>query len=41
MAASLYAAVTVLGAMRQRQETGTGQHLTVPLFESTVALMGY
>jgi crotonobetainyl-CoA:carnitine CoA-transferase CaiB-like acyl-CoA transferase len=41
MAASLYAAVTVLGAMRQRRKTGTGQHLTVPLFESTVALMGY
>jgi crotonobetainyl-CoA:carnitine CoA-transferase CaiB-like acyl-CoA transferase len=41
MVASLYAAVTVLGAIRQRQETGTGQHLTVPLFESTVALMGY
>jgi crotonobetainyl-CoA:carnitine CoA-transferase CaiB-like acyl-CoA transferase len=41
MVASLYAAVTVLGAMRQRRETGTGQHLTVPLFESTVALMGY
>jgi crotonobetainyl-CoA:carnitine CoA-transferase CaiB-like acyl-CoA transferase len=41
MVASLYAAVTVLGALRQRRETSTGQHLTVPLFESTVALMGY
>jgi crotonobetainyl-CoA:carnitine CoA-transferase CaiB-like acyl-CoA transferase len=41
MVASLYAAVTVIGALRQRRETSTGQHLTVPLFESTVALMGY
>jgi crotonobetainyl-CoA:carnitine CoA-transferase CaiB-like acyl-CoA transferase len=41
MAASLYAAVTVLGAIRQREATGEGQHITVPLFESTVALMGY
>jgi len=41
MAASLYAAVTVLGAVRQRDATGEGQHVTVPLFESTVALMGY
>ncbi|WP_132058816.1 CaiB/BaiF CoA transferase family protein [Halorussus amylolyticus] len=41
MAASLYAAVTVLGAVRQRDATGEGQHITVPLFESTVALMGY
>lgn len=41
MVASLYAAVTVLGAVRQRDATGDGQHVTVPLFESTVALMGY
>jgi len=41
MAASLYAAVTVLGAVRQRDATGEGQHVTVPLFESTVSLMGY
>ncbi|WP_256297631.1 CaiB/BaiF CoA transferase family protein [Haloarchaeobius salinus] len=41
MVASLYAAVTVLGAVRQRDATGEGQHVTVPLFESTVALMGY
>ncbi|MFD1644093.1 CaiB/BaiF CoA transferase family protein [Haloarchaeobius litoreus] len=41
MVASLYAAVTVLGAVRQRDATGEGQQVTVPLFESTVALMGY
>ena len=41
MTASLYAAVSVLGALRQRDMTGEGQHVTVPLFESTVALMGY
>ena len=41
MVASLYAAVTILGAIRQRDATGEGQHVTVPLFESTVALMGY
>ena len=41
MAASLYAAVSVAAAVRQRDVTGEGQHLTVPLFESTVALMGY
>jgi crotonobetainyl-CoA:carnitine CoA-transferase CaiB-like acyl-CoA transferase len=32
---------TVLAALRQRDKTGEGQHLTVPLYESTVALMGY
>ncbi|MFB6126045.1 MAG: CaiB/BaiF CoA transferase family protein [Halolamina sp.] len=41
MTASLYAAVSVLGALRQRDATGEGQHVTVPLFESTVSLMGY
>jgi crotonobetainyl-CoA:carnitine CoA-transferase CaiB-like acyl-CoA transferase len=41
MVASLYGAMTILGALRQREATGAGQYLTVPLFESTVALMGY
>lgn len=41
MTASLYAAITVVSAVRQRDATGDGQHITVPLFESTVALMGY
>ena len=41
MTASLYGAISVLAALRQRDKTGDGQHLTVPLYESTVALMGY
>ena len=41
MAASLYGALTILAAVRQRDATGEGQHVTVPLFESSVALMGY
>ncbi|AEN04962.1 Formyl-CoA transferase [halophilic archaeon DL31] len=41
MTASLYGAISVLAALRQRDKTGEGQHLTVPLYESTVALMGY
>ena len=41
MAASLYGALTILAAIRQRDATGEGQHITVPLFGSTVALMGY
>ena len=41
MVASLYGALTILAAVRQRDATGEGQHITVPLFESTVALMGY
>lgn len=41
MTASLYGAISVLGALRQRDKTGEGQHLIVPLYESTVALMGY
>lgn len=41
MAASLYGALTIVAAIRQRDATGDGQHVTVPLFESTVALMGY
>jgi crotonobetainyl-CoA:carnitine CoA-transferase CaiB-like acyl-CoA transferase len=41
MAASLYGAISVLGGVRQRDATGEGQHVTVPLYESTVSLMGY
>lgn len=41
MTASLYAAVSVVAAVRQRARTDEGQHITVPLFESTVSLMGY
>lgn len=41
MTASLYGAVAVMGALRQREYTGEGQKITAPLFESTVALMGY
>ncbi|WP_255171222.1 CaiB/BaiF CoA transferase family protein [Natrononativus amylolyticus] len=41
MAASLYGAISILGALRQREFTGTGQHITASLFESTVSLMGY
>lgn len=41
MAASLYGAIAILGGIRQRDATGDGQYITVPLFESTVSLMGY
>jgi crotonobetainyl-CoA:carnitine CoA-transferase CaiB-like acyl-CoA transferase len=41
MAASLYGAISVLGGVRQRDASGEGQHVTVPLYESTVSLMGY
>ncbi|MFC6732481.1 MULTISPECIES: CaiB/BaiF CoA-transferase family protein [unclassified Haladaptatus] len=41
MAASLYGAIGVLAALRQRDQTGEGQKVSAPLFESTVALMGY
>jgi crotonobetainyl-CoA:carnitine CoA-transferase CaiB-like acyl-CoA transferase len=41
MTAALYGAIAILGALRQREVTGEGQKLDVPLFESTVALMGY
>ncbi len=41
MAASLYGAIGILAALRQREETGEGQKVSAPLFESTVALMGY
>ncbi|WP_080510473.1 CaiB/BaiF CoA transferase family protein [Halorubrum coriense] len=41
MAASLYGAISILGGVRQRDASGDGQHVTVPLYESTVSLMGY
>ncbi|WP_458208165.1 CaiB/BaiF CoA transferase family protein [Haladaptatus sp. NG-SE-30] len=41
MVAALYGAVSIIAALYQREHTGEGQKLTVPLFESTVALMGY
>lgn len=41
MAAAMYGAVGVTGALRERSRTGDGQFLEVPLFESTVAWMGY
>jgi crotonobetainyl-CoA:carnitine CoA-transferase CaiB-like acyl-CoA transferase len=41
MTAALFGAVAILGALHDRERTGTGQHLRVPLFESTVTLMGY
>ncbi|MFW5934783.1 MAG: CaiB/BaiF CoA transferase family protein [Halolamina sp.] len=41
MAASLYGAISILGGVRQRDASGEGQHVTVPLYESTVSLMGY
>lgn len=41
MAASFYGALSVVSALRHRDRTGEGQRLNVPLFESTVSLMGY
>jgi crotonobetainyl-CoA:carnitine CoA-transferase CaiB-like acyl-CoA transferase len=41
MTAALFGAVAVVGGIRDRDQTGTGQHVRVPLFESTVTLMGY
>ncbi|WP_101296687.1 CaiB/BaiF CoA transferase family protein [Halegenticoccus soli] len=41
MTASFYGAIAVLGALRRRDATGEGGKVTAPLFESTVALMGY
>jgi len=39
--AALFGAVAILGGLRDRDRTGAGQHVRVPLFESTVTLMGY
>ena len=41
MAASLYGAMSVVAALRQRDRTGEGQLIEVPLFGSAVSLMGY
>ncbi|XVH33505.1 CaiB/BaiF CoA transferase family protein (plasmid) [Haloferacaceae archaeon DSL9] len=41
MTAALFGALGVTAALRQREHTGEGQHVTAPLFESTVALMNY
>ena len=41
MTASLYGALAVMGALRQRDATGEGGKVVAPLFESSVALMGY
>lgn len=40
MTASFYGALAVVGAIRQRDQTNEGQHITSPLFESTATLMG-
>jgi crotonobetainyl-CoA:carnitine CoA-transferase CaiB-like acyl-CoA transferase len=40
MAASMQGALAVVGAIRQRDRTGEGQHVTAPMFESMVGLNG-
>lgn len=40
MVASLQGALAVVSALRHRDRTGEGQHVTAPMFESTVGLMG-
>lgn len=40
MAASMYGALAVVGAIRQRDQTGEGQHITSPMFEAMVGLNG-
>lgn len=40
MAASMQGALAVAGAIRQRDQTGEGQHITAPMFESMVGLNG-
>lgn len=40
MTASFYAALAVIGAIRQRDQTNEGQQITAPLYESTATLMG-
>ncbi len=40
MAASMQGALAVVGAVRQRDQTGEGQHITAPMFESMVGLNG-
>ena len=41
MTAALFGAIGVVSGLRQRAVTGEGQHVTAPLYESTVSLMGY
>lgn len=41
MAAALFGAIGIVAALRQRARTDRGQHVTAPLFESTVSLMRY
>ena len=41
MTAALFGAIGVVSGIRQRAITGEGQHVTAPLYESTVSLMGY
>lgn len=40
MVASMQGALAVAAALRQREETGQGQHIIAPMFESTVGLVG-
>lgn len=40
MVCGLYAATSVLAALRERDATGEGAHLEVPLFESTLSWLG-
>ncbi|MFC6939154.1 CaiB/BaiF CoA-transferase family protein [Salinirubellus sp. GCM10025818] len=40
MVASFNGALAIVGAIRQRDRTGEGQHITSPMFEGTVGLMG-
>ena len=41
LAASMYAAVGILGALYQRERTGTGQVIDISMFESAVSWLGY
>lgn len=40
MVASFHGAMAIVGAIRQRDITNEGQHITSPMFEGTVGLMG-
>lgn len=40
MVASFQGALAIVGAIRQRDQTGEGQHLSTPLFESALSVMG-
>lgn len=41
MAASLFGAIGILSALRERDRTGTGTHVEAPMFESTMPFMSY